>query len=243
MGEKRPFPPGTPKDACWSFPVSSWNTWSLQVFMFATFLHSFIIFWHLDGGSCTVNMAPSTSQPNISLVVFQVPSPSSSFFWEIGSGPVCPDFSGGGKTEWIPWSIALDKWVRCSMEPSFVMAMKSSTNASSKLTYAAAAWRRCTASVVAFCSISCSNRCLGRLTSVSKASMTSLAVSEAAQKKGGDSHHPIWSEFGTAILMSSSRVVPKVLDGRTYRVCENNLCFEFQDSKIPPTCYIYIESS
>jgi hypothetical protein len=33
--------------------------------------------------------------------------------------------------------------------------------------------------------------------------MTSLAVSDAAQKNGGDSHHPIWRLLGTTIFVSS----------------------------------------
>ena len=44
--------------------------------------------------------------------------------------------------------------------------------------------------------------------------MTSLAVSVAAQKYGGDSHHPICSEFGTTICISS-RLVMGVVEGIT----------------------------
>ena len=33
--------------------------------------------------------------------------------------------------------------------------------------------------------------------------MTSRAVSDAAQKNGGDSHQPIWRLLGTTMLMSS----------------------------------------
>ena len=36
--------------------------------------------------------------------------------------------------------------------------------------------------------------------------MTSRAVSDAAQKNGGDSHHPIWRLFGTTICMSLKSV-------------------------------------
>ena len=37
--------------------------------------------------------------------------------------------------------------------------------------------------------------------------ITSRAVSVAEQKNGGDSHHPIWREWGTTISMSSMFVL------------------------------------
>jgi len=40
--------------------------------------------------------------------------------------------------------------------------------------------------------------------------MISRAGSVAAQKYGGDSHQPIWSELGTTMLMSSMDVICEV---------------------------------
>ena len=45
--------------------------------------------------------------------------------------------------------------------------------------------------------------CAGRDASARRESMTSRAVSVAAQKKGGDSHQPIWRQFGTTSMMLS----------------------------------------
>ena len=136
-------------------------------------------------------------------MVSHVPSPSFNFFWEIGSSPGCEVTSGGGNTEWIPWMIALENFVRFSLDKLLVIAQKSSTNTSRRLVVNAAAsrrWRRSPCS-----SILGRNLWWGRSMSLlSRLSMTSRAVSVAAQKYGGDSHQPICKELGTTMSISSN---------------------------------------
>ena len=55
----------------------------------------------------------------------------------------------------------------------------------------------------------------GRITYCSRAYITSHAVFEASQKKGGDSHHPICRKFGTTMLISSISFV-RANDWSTY---------------------------
>jgi hypothetical protein len=97
--------------------------------------------------------------------------------------------AGGGNTEWTPKSMALEKCSRCSGDVVLVAPIKSSTNTSTRLRYVAVACNQRSAEEgVASLSMLSSKGCLGRLTSCRRASITSLAVSDAAQKNGGDSH-------------------------------------------------------
>ena len=81
-------------------------------------------------------------------------------------------------------------------------AMKSSTKTSIrvKTECRSASWR----DSKSFGSIIFSNAWGGSFSHRSRLEITSLAVSDAAQKNGGDSHHPICSAFGTTIFVSSS---------------------------------------
>jgi len=116
--------------------------------------------------------------------------------------------------ECTPKSIAREKCSRCFMVELLVAPTKSSTNTSTRLTYDAAADRRCHAVSLALSSILSSNLCSGRVTSCKRDSMTSRAVSESAQKNGGDSHYPICKQFGTTIFISSISMLGSS-DGRT----------------------------
>ena len=59
-----------------------------------------------------------------------------------------------------------------------------------------------------------SKMCSGRQSISSSAWMVSLAVSESAQKNGGDSHHTICRAFGTTISISSMSML-SFSDGST----------------------------
>ena len=54
----------------------------------------------------------------------------------------------------------------------------------------------------------------GRLTYSRRSSITSCAVSEATQRKGGDLHHTIYRQLGTTMLISSIYLV-RAKDGST----------------------------
>ena len=112
---------------------------------------------------------------------------------------------GGGNTLCIPWSIALDSFVRCAAERSSVQLMKSSTNTSIRFTVDSRSCSEVFGVRVSFGIIFVSNGCGGKLV-CSSCAMVSLAVSEDAQKKGGDSVHPICKLFGTTICVSSVNV-------------------------------------
>ena len=146
MGENRPVPPGIPKVACWSFPASCWKSDNGHARICVIFLIRVIIFLHLVGDRWIVKFAPSIIHPSISFVSAHVPSPSWSLRCETGSSPWCWDTSGGGKIEWMPCIMALEKWCRCSWLSLFVPATKSSTNTSRMLVVWAAAWSRWRAS-------------------------------------------------------------------------------------------------
>ena len=85
----------------------------------------------------------------------------------------------------------------------FVMPMKFSMNTSRNLVndYVAIIW--CLVEYFAVSSMRFSKECSGRLTSYRRASITSCAVSEVAQNKGGYLYHPICRQFGTTMLISS----------------------------------------
>ena len=75
----------------------------------------------------------------------------------------------------------------------------------------AVVWRRSRSSE--FFSIFSSKQCMGRSAhDWRRLSTISRAVSVAAQKYGGDSHHPICRELGTTIYVSS-RVAVGDVDG------------------------------
>ena len=89
-----------------------------------------------------------------------------------------------------------------------VQAMKSSRKTSISVT---AEFRSASAmSSKLFGSIFVSKACGGRLAS-SKLEITSCSVSEAAQKKGGNSHHPICRAFGTTMQVSSMEALDSSL--------------------------------
>ena len=139
--------------------------------------------------------------------------PVSFSFAKLDPPPVCPERSGGGKMEWIPRMRARENFRRCSLDKLFVIAQKSSTNTSSRLVVKAAVWSL--SHVSTFSSIFVSKWCDGQgVFAESKFSMMSRAVSVAAQKYGGDSHHPIWRELGTTISISSMLSTGEV-DGMT----------------------------
>lgn len=90
-----------------------------------------------------------------------------------------------------------------------VQAMKSSRKTSISVS---AEFRSASAmSSKLFGSIFVSKACGGRLAS-SKLEITSCAVLvEAAQKKGGNSHHPIYRAFGTTMRVSSMEALDSSL--------------------------------
>ena len=95
-------------------------------------------------------------------------------------------------------------WDRMSVQP-----MKSSTKTSSKDMVLV---RSSIGKVVKFVgSILDSKGCGGRSVPRREA-MTSLAVSDAAQKNGGDSHHPIWRLLGTSSSHLAVRLDPHLGD-------------------------------
>ena len=213
MGENKPAPPGMPNDACWSLPSIDSRTFlgilclNLQMFFSLSSMWSY-----LSSGSCIVNCFPSKFHPRISFEYAHVPLPLSSFFSAIESGWLSCRISVG-KKECMPCSIACDNWQRFVAVIRFVAPMKSSTK-----------------TLIAFCMFDdivstygrsgciqasnlceCSNGCLSK-----RCWMTLCVVSDAAQKNGSDLHHPIWSDFGTIILMSlRSGVEPSSL-GNTF---------------------------
>ena len=136
------------------------------------------------------------------------PLPCCNFFCEIGSSPWCFDISGGGKIKCTPKSMACEKCVKYSSLRLFAAAMKSWTKTSTRLMKVVVARSRNCGE--ASCGISPLNRCSGSCTSSRRASMTSRTVSDAAQKKGGDSHQPICKQFGTTIYVLSSVVLGSV---------------------------------
>ena len=105
--------------------------------------------------------------------------------------------------EWIPCSITREKYVRCDLLVLLVAEINSSTKTSVRLKKDAVALRLLYADAsVGLCTLS--YKVWGGIcTSCRSESMTSQAVSEAAQKKGGDSHHPIWRHLGTTVRVSS----------------------------------------
>jgi hypothetical protein len=59
------------------------------------------------GGSWTVRLTPSKTNPIISLLVSKFPSPAASFLAEMGSLlSACFVTDVGGKNAWIPWIAA-----------------------------------------------------------------------------------------------------------------------------------------
>ena len=131
---------------------------------------------------------------------------------EAGSPPLWLVTEGGGNMECMPCKMALLAAVRFLVDMSLVAPMKSSTYTSNIVVGWFGAW-------LLFCSLlvggvggsmCCSKGCFGRCWCGIPSyivSMTSLAVSVAVQKSGGDSHHPIWRLVGTTISMSSSGVL------------------------------------
>ena len=152
-GENNHLPPGTPNDACCILPLSSWYWSFVTVFALHTRLMSLQIFFTM---SCNVNFTP---------VVSHEPSPWANFFCNTGSCPWCPEIAGGGNMECTPKSIAREKRSRFFMVELLVAPIKSSTNTLTRLTYNAAADRRCQAVSLALLNILSSNGSSGRVTS------------------------------------------------------------------------------
>ena len=213
MGENRDRPFGMPNDACCNLPAIFWYLFNDDRFIFKILLMSLMIAVHLEGGNCNVNSSPSNSQPRISFLWHQVPSPLCNFFSAMGSPPLCVVTSGGGNMECIPLIIALDIFVRCSCSSLLVAEMKSSTKTSNAVvsfefdSFVFVA-------IFGLFNIMSSNRCLGKVGSSSILVMTSLAVSLPEQKKGGLSHQPIWRLLGTTMSKSSSLSV-SLIEGKT----------------------------
>ena len=105
--------------------------------------------------------------------------------------------------EWTPCKIALQKCVKYDRDGLFVAAIKSSTKTSMIFLYVTDAVRLCRGFYVWYDILYSSKLCSGRFTSCNSVSITSLYVSDAAQKKGGYSHHLICRQFGTNTSMSS----------------------------------------
>ena len=84
----------------------------------------------------------------------------------------------------------------------FVIPMKFSINTSKRFMNDSVDvnWRKMKSCAVP--SMQLSKGGYGRLASLKRASITFHAVYEAAQKKGGDWHHPIFSQLGTTMLIS-----------------------------------------
>ena len=92
--------------------------------------------------------------------------------------------------EWMPCMIALEKCWRWLVVRLLVAAKKSSTKTSRRVVTMAADCRQTKVSLSS--SILDVKLCVGSEALVdSRLLMMSLAVSVAAQKNGGDSHHPI----------------------------------------------------
>ena len=93
--------------------------------------------------------------------------------------------------ECTPCATSLEKCLRCDRDGLFVAAMKPSTNTPTRFVFVTAAFSLCLGFSVLY-AITCSSKgCYGMFNSCNSASITSLAISDAAQKKGGGSQHPI----------------------------------------------------
>ena len=136
----------------------------------------------------------------ISLIYSRFPSLLSSLFSDTRSPPRYFFTSGGGITNYIPCIITRKKWIRCSCSILFVIPIKSSTHTSMMVHISSGRGEETAVSS----SILCSNLCGGRdHGDLSRDSMISRAVSNAAQKNGGDLYQPIWRLWGTAMYVSS----------------------------------------
>ena len=158
--------------------------------MCASFLMRETIALQRAAANWMVYCTPSMIHPSSSFVVSHVLSPWFIFRCDMGSSPWCFVNSGGGKTEWIPTISAFENFSRCCRDKLFVKAQKSSTNTSSRFVVNAVAWSQ--GSMLDCSSILGRNGWSGRgMEELRRLSITSLAVSVAAQKYGGDSHQPI----------------------------------------------------
>ena len=113
--------------------------------------------------------------------------------------------------ECTPCSIHLERCLRWFSLSWLVPAMKSSTKTSRMVTGMAGA-----VGLNAFGTSMCSYLCGGSWTwLLSSYWIISRAVSDAVQKKGGNSHHPICSASGATSSVSSSDTFLPSADGRT----------------------------
>lgn len=139
-------------------------------------------------------------QPRISLTSSQSPSNLSNFLSKMGLPPLWSVILGGGKMLCIPWSMARVVWRMWSCVAESMQPIKSSTKTSMRA-------RVMLMSDIGrdenfFGSILDSNGCGGSGVERSDAMMP-RAVSEAAQKSGGDSQQPICRLVGTTIFVTS----------------------------------------
>ena len=135
-----------------------------------------------------VKVVPFISQPRISFACCQRPSSLSSLASEIVSPPFWSVSVVGGKIVWMPCSIARDSCRIWSCAMLSVHTMKSSTKTSRRVIVVVRSCKGKFPKSVG--SIFVSSLCGGKVTWRSDW-ITSHAVSEAAQKNGGDSHQPI----------------------------------------------------
>ena len=85
-GEKKPLAAGRMIDACRSFPASICSFFNGTFFHRSKVCVSLMYEAALAGGRCTVHLTPSKMNPIISFLS-KFPSPTASYFAEIGSLP------------------------------------------------------------------------------------------------------------------------------------------------------------
>ena len=153
-------------------------------------------FSRFASSSHIVLCSPSKSNPNSVFLVLYSPSLCFSFFNKIGSSS---SSASAGNTSWIPVMTAVAVWSSCCRVTGITILMKSSTYTSTMYKKPVSSSPIAGNSAIVSLVITClMNLCAGREdTCVSMySSMMSLAVSDAAQNKGGDSTHPICSDVG-----------------------------------------------
>jgi hypothetical protein len=145
--------------------------------------------------SHSVLSSPLKSKPRRHFSVEYWPSPFNSLFREMG---LFSSTSSGGNTSCIPIIVARAVWRSCCFECGMITLMK-------LLTYTSVMFHRGlsdspgSVAVDGHVSVWCSNLCSGSVLNgvLVYCMITSRPVSVAAQKKVGDSIHPIWRDVGT----------------------------------------------
>jgi hypothetical protein len=99
--------PGGQHISCRSLPTSVCSNFNGTVFRRSMVWISLMHAAALAGGSWTVRLTPSKTNPITSFLVSKFPSPADSFLAEMGSLPsACFVTDVGGKNAWIPWIAA-----------------------------------------------------------------------------------------------------------------------------------------